>query len=199
MGLLTAALPRTEMDDSSKIKSANGVYRAYWLGMNHPYEWVSPFGDQCKLCKGTRRGRNGEGECSSCKGSGKRTEMHTKLIYQLESGQTEEEEVNFKLAPAGQSRDGNVLSPTTLFIRLRAFSGNRQATPNDLDAWYENLRKPIKIPVIVVISDNKAGTASKIADVQLRVAQKTAPAPAPEPEPAKTWAADNFDNDEVPF
>ena len=204
MGLLDEAMPRNAAADSEiKIKSPNGVYRAFWLGMATSYEWVSPYKEQCRLCKGSKRGYNGEGDCQACHGSGKRTEMRTKLIYKLENGETEEEEVNFKLMPSGTTQDGKILSPTTLFLRLRAFSGNRQATPADLNQWFSALPSPIRIPVQVVINDNKSGTASKIVDVSLRPngAAKPAQQPAPQPEkaPEPVHTDYEFNNDDLPF
>jgi hypothetical protein len=199
MGELGAALPRQQQSEDSKIKSENGVYRAIFLGLSAPFQFVSNFAnEQCRLCKGQGSGIRGEGKCSQCGGSGRRTEQHVKLSYRLENNNVEEEEVNFKLLPAGMTAQGQPLSPTTLFLRLRTLSGNRNATPADLDAWYSALPKPIKIPCTVVIGDNKSGTASKITAIQLRT--QGAPAQAPV---AQTTSNDDSSwdtpEDEIPF
>ena len=170
MGLLSDALPREQMTQESAIKSDRGVYRAYFIGMTPKYAWISPFGDACRLCKGSRNGRNGEpGECVGCNGTGKKTEDRVKLRYHLENNEIEEEEVNYKLSAGGQSRDGKTFfSPTTLFVRLRALSGIRDATEQQIDAWYSELPQPPKVPCTVVINDNKNQTALKIESVMLR-------------------------------
>ena len=179
MGLLEKALPRAQQTVSAAvtINSPKGIYRAYFIGMEQPFEWVSDFAaDKCRLCaKNPGLGYNGEGVCSACNGTKRRTELHTKLRYHLENGALEEEEVNFKIAPPGMSKDGNPLSPSTLFLRLRTLSNLPNASEKDLDDWYTGLTKPIKIPCQVIIGDNQNATALKITEVILATARAQQP------------------------
>jgi len=229
MGVLSGAMPRQKNDQGTQVKSDYGSYRGFFIGMTQPVEWVSQWGDKCRVCKGARTGRNGQDDCFFCHGSGLRTEQHVKLRYQLENGITEEEEVNFTLTGPGTGRDGTPLSPSTLFLRLRTLSGLRDADAAALDQWYSALPVPIKIPITVNIQDNKSATALKITDVMLRrVApngqngpanrlQQAQPAPqaqvsqpVAQTQPAASsasesdethWAVDSgdFDNDLIPF
>lgn len=183
MGLLEKALPRDLQPKASAsvtINSPKGVYRALFIGMENPWEWVSDFAvDKCRACKGTKNGWNGEpGGCQICHGTGRRTELHTKLRYHLETGILEEEEVNFKISPPGIGKDGQPLSPSTLFLRLRTLSGIPNATEQQLDDWYTALGKPIKVPCQVVIDDNKTASALKIANVLSAAGKGSPPAPA---------------------
>lgn len=195
MGLLEAALPSSNTQEPT-LKSGKGIYRGYFIGLSEPFKFVSKWGDKCRLCKGKGTNYNGDGHCRVCGGSGTLTETHVKLRYHLENAVIEEEEVNFKLLPAGTSATGTPLSPTTLFLRLRTLSGDNRATEQSLDAWYSALPQPIKIPITVVIGDNKSGNALKITAVELR--QQGAPAAAaPVAAPIEEFD-ENFDSD-LPF
>jgi hypothetical protein len=198
MGALSQALPREHQVADTGAKSESGVYKAQFLGLSDSYEYVSPWhNDKCRNCKGNGKNKNGDQACYLCGGSGKLTETRVKLIYKLENGQTEEEIVNFKMSPAGTSRDGQPLSPSKLFVRLRTLSGNRQASPQQLDEWYSNLTQPIRIPCSVVINGNKTGDRFVITDVLART--PNAPA-APAPAPSDEFASPDDDiDDSVPF
>jgi hypothetical protein len=190
MGALSQALPREHQQAESAVKSDSGYYKAQFLGLTDPYEWVTTWGDKCRNCKGQKTNRNGDQPCFVCKGSGLQTEQRVKIQYKLENGNLEEEEVNFKLSAATTLRDGQPISPSKLFIRLRTLSGNRQATPAQLDEWYSSLKQPIRIPCNVVINGNKSGTAFVITDVLPR--QANAPAAAP----VTAATVDDFDDSE---
>lgn len=169
MGILTQALPREQRPDAqqqSTVKSPVGIYRGLFVGMTDPFEYVSAWANEkCRVCKGQGTGYNGEGECRVCHGTKKRTEQHVKLLYSLENRVVEEEEMTFKLSGPGMGRDGQPLSPSTLFIRLRTLSGMPSATEVQLDDWYSSLQKPIKIPCQVIVDFNKTGTLTKITNV----------------------------------
>lgn len=200
MGLLTKALPRDKQITKQEptVKSDYGMYNGFFIGITEPFRWVSEFGDKCRVCKGEKTGRNGEGVCFLCEGTGVRTEDHVKLRYRLENSITEEEEVSFKVSPSGIGRDGTPLSPSTLFHRLRTFSGMEQPTPDDLDKWYTELKKagPIRIPVQVVIADNKTGTLLKITNVLVPRKASAASEPAPH---APASAPEEDDLGDIPF
>jgi hypothetical protein len=187
MGLLAKALPRGESASvQNTVQSPKGVYRAFFVGITDPVERVSEWNDKCRLCKGTGNGYGDEPQgCRVCHGTGKRTEQKVKILYSLENGVVEQEEVNFKLAGPGTGKDGTPLSPSTLFLRMREFSGLQHATEDGLDEWYSSLVKPIKIPVQVIIGDNQKGTATKITDVVRPSAMVRAP--------LATQAVDNQD------
>ncbi|MDP9025673.1 MAG: hypothetical protein M3N13_09910 [Candidatus Eremiobacteraeota bacterium] len=195
MGALAGAIQQTAAAAAeSKIKHESGVYEAQFVGMSEPFTYVSPWGDKCRLCKGQGRSKNGNDACRACEGSGNLTEKHAYLHYKFKDGSTEEEEVNFKLLPAGTNAAGQPLSPTTLFIRLRSFSGNREASPAQLDEWYTSLvaSGSVRVPITLVIGDNKSGTALKITAVQLRQAGASAKVQPPPPP-------DNDDDESLPF
>jgi len=199
MGLLAKALPRGEAASVTQtVQSPKGVYRAFFVGITDPIERVSEWNDKCRLCKGTGSGYNGDGDCRVCHGTGKRTEQKVKLLYSLENGVVEQEEVNFKLAGPGTGKDGTPLSPTTLFLRLREFSGIVNATEDKVDEWYSSLVKPIKIPVQVIIGDNQKGTATKITDVVRPSAMVRPPAQAAaqygENQDVEPFDADDWSN-----
>lgn len=204
MGLLSGAMPQKMVsDDQIQVKSEEGSYRAYFVGMTERVEKVSPFGDQCRLCKGSRTGFNGNGDCRVCHGSGKKTAMVTRLRYELENGLEEEEEVAFKMTPASKNKDGEPLSASKLFVRLRAFSGRPNATAEELDEWYSSLTYPIRVPVQVNIGQNNNASALKITDVVPRrsstAARPAQEAPKPVTPPAPAPQANGFDDDEIPF
>jgi len=220
MGSLNDALPRENATASAEhaVKSERGLYKAFFIGITAPFEWVSDFAqDKCKNCRGEKTNKAGTEPCYLCNGSGKKTETRTRLRYHLENGFIEEEEVNYKLSPPSTGKDGNPLSPSTFFVRLRSLSEIKGADPTALDAWYTSLPTPIKVPCFVVIQDNRSGTALKITDVLPRAKGAATPpgpgmgaAPAErvpfnddEPSPAeKTRAAvdDMFpDDSELPF
>lgn len=177
MGLLQGALPRAprEIQGRPIVQSDYGSYRGYWVGMTPTVAEKSEWNDQCRVCKGAGTGRNGEGQCTFCGGDGIRVDTFVMLKYALENGITEVEKVAFKVSPPGQMRDGTVQSPSTLFKRLRTFSGLRDADAAQLDQWVTsvlgddlNHPKPVKIPITVNIGDNQKATALKITDVMLR-------------------------------
>jgi hypothetical protein len=175
MGILSGAIPR--QIEKVSLKSPKGVYQGFFTGMAAPYQWESPWqNDPCKGCGGTKRSKAmPDLMCSRCGGTGLRIENHVKLYYSLENGVTEEEDVQFKIsAPStGKNAAGQTVafSPSTLYLRLRELSGIPNATPEQLDAWYDSLHQPISVPIILMIGDNQAGTALKIASVTLRQAQ----------------------------
>jgi len=205
MGLLSGAMPQKMVsDDQIQVKSEKGSYRAYFVGMTERVEKVSPFGDVCRLCKGARTGFNGNGDCRACHGSGKKTDMMTRLRYELENGLEEEEEVAFKMTPASKNKAGEPLSASKLFVRLREFSGRPNATAEELDEWYSSLTYPIRVPVQVNIGQNNNASALKITDVVTRrsstAARPTQEPPKPAPAPAPVAASSGFDNDDdIPF
>ena len=51
-----------------------------------------------------------DGPCTYCNGTGKKIESRVLLRYSLENGETEEEDVNFKLSEGGVARNGNPIS-----------------------------------------------------------------------------------------
>lgn len=191
MGVLSGALPRSGGSTSSTplVKSEEGSYRAYFTGMSEPFSERSQWGDKCRVCKGTGQGRNGDPQgCTFCGGDGERVDKYVKLMYHLETGEVEEEKVTFKLSAPGTGKDGTPLLASTLFKRLRTFSGLREADAAALDVWYSSIASTkIKIPVTVNIGYNNSGDMLKISDVvgrrapqaaALAAAQKTAPKPA---------------------
>ncbi len=204
MGLLSGAMPQKMVgDDQIQIKSDEGSYRAYFVGMTERVEKVSPFGDKCRLCKGEGTSYSGNDKCRVCHGTGKKTDMMTRLRYELENGLEEEEEVAFKMTPAGMSKTGEPISASKLFVRLRAFSGRPSATAEELDEWYSSLTYPIRVPVQVNIGQNNNATALKITDVVPRrlatAARPAQEAPKPVPPPAPAPQANGFDDDDIPF
>ena len=108
MGLLAKALPRGESASvQNTVQSPKGVYRAFFVGITDPVERVSEWNDKCRLCKGTGNGYGDEPQgCRVCHGTGKRTEQKVKILYSLENGVVEQEEVNFKLAGPGTATAG---------------------------------------------------------------------------------------------
>ena len=198
MGLLAAAIHGAGAPQTSTVNSGQGVYRAYFIGITDPVVWKSEYKqrDKCRVCKGTGQGRSESDRCFLCGGDGVRTETHIKLRYKRETGAIEEEEVNFKLAPQGQLKDGSPMSATKLYTRFRAMSQLRgEVSPQMLDEWFSSLPQPINIPVTVVIEPNANDTALKITSVTYRQqangAQKSAgqaippqrQAPPPQREP----------------
>jgi hypothetical protein len=168
MGILSKALPRDQRQSEPTVHSGRGMYNGFFTGMSEPFTWTSEWAnDKCRVCRGTGKGRadKDDEKCFLCGGHGRKTDQRVTLSYELENGIVETEEVSFKLTEAGTSRDGQPLSPSTLFVRLRSLSGLRNPKPAELDEWFSSLPTPIRVPCSVVINDNKSQTALKITDV----------------------------------
>jgi hypothetical protein len=195
VGKLSGAIPR-EYDAATAINSPKGAHNSFFVGVSDPYEWVSPFGDACKLCEGNKHSKFNPGmPCTRCGGSGVRTEQHIKLHYQLENGVAEIEEANYSLRPpGGMSKSGQPMSATTFYLRLSEFSGLQNASAQQLVDWFDQLREPIRIPVLLIIGMNQTNSALKIIGVQARTVyapqpngayqhQPYQPAPPSQPPP----------------
>jgi hypothetical protein len=230
MGLLSDALPREQQSQEPTVKSDQGVYKAYFIGMSEKYTWVSEWpNEKCRMCGGKGTGRNGEaGQCVLCGGTGRKTETRVKLRYHLENNEIEEEEVNYKLgAGGGTTKGGETISPTKLFVRLRALMGKRDATEQEVDVWFSSLPQPPKVPCSVTINGGKYlkiesvlprpvaprnGAQAPQSQRDESPARQTAPPAravtqvAQQPAPAVNdtqhkWAGDDgsFDDDSIPF
>ena len=221
MGKLAGALAQQTIAPITALRTQDaGDYQAYFLGHTPPVTEKSRFNDECRLCKGQGTGPRGEAHgCVRCTGSGIRTEARTKLRYQLQNGNTEEEDMTFKLSSAGSNRDGSTRKASTFFLRLRAIAGLPNATEDELDQWYSSLPEPIKVPCRVDIDWNEKGDNLKIVAVRTRRAPQGAPqgapqaaaprpappaARAPEPVPQREYdvqydAHGEFIDDSVPF
>lgn len=208
MGLLSGAMPRSggTKVNVPTVQSDEGSYRAYFIGMSEPSAERSQWDEKCRVCKGAGTGRNGEAQgCTFCGGDGVRVDKFVHLQYLLEGGVIEQEKVTFKLSPPGTGRDGTPLSASTLFKRMRTFSGLREADAAALDQWYSGLGSAkIKIPITVNIGYNNDGSALKISDVVARKAPAGAASPAPAPKPAPAFdvsydANGELLDDEMPF
>lgn len=161
---LSGAIPQPRVQfTTTKVKSDYGVHDGYWIGMGEPFK-EKAF-EPCKRCKGQRVDRNGN-QCQACEGTGSRVDTKVALYYDLENGNREEEIVNFALTPPSQGQDGKVYSASTMFLRFRTFSGLKD--PIEISHWASTLPANPRVPVQLVIEDNKNGTALKIGQVLRR-------------------------------
>lgn len=106
---------------------------------------------------------------------------------QLAPDLTQEEWVTFALSGPGTLRDGKPKSPSTLWTRMRSFSGGI-TEPEKQKAWFDGIKSAgeVRIPIEMIVTDNQAGDGCVIADVR-RLPSKAEREAAPP------------DSDEIPF
>lgn len=157
-----------QQGDFVKLTLKEGTYRAQFLGMGEPY--MAHGFDGCPKCgpeierEGRKTNEKGPG-CEFCDRSGRKPEQKIQLKYLMtKSGETEVEELGYKLSPPGNGKGGRVLSPSKLYTRLRSFSG--LTDPNEQASWYDTFAAAGEpLPVMLTVGLNQSGTATKIQNV----------------------------------
>lgn len=143
----------------TELKLGYGAHKGYWIGLGD----VVTENSQCKKCKG--RGQiNGE-ECRTCGGAGRKDEKKVAILYQMGPDLIQEEWVNYKLSGPGKLKNGDPKSPTTLYNRIRNFSGGLTVEA-EMSAWYKSLEKPIKMPIEMIITESDKGSGLVISSVR---------------------------------
>jgi hypothetical protein len=190
---ISGAIPQQSQFTKTTVKSDYGVHDGYFVGVGEPYKEAS--NDPCRLCHGSRKDKNGA-VCFVCEGSGRRIDTKAALLYDLDNGHREEEIVNFVLTEPRTGKDNKPLSPSTMYVRFRTFSGLKDV--NEINRWASELPEKVRIPVQLIIEDNQNATALRISKVLARGAnqpaqqqRQQAPAAAQQSEPEYDFPAED--------
>ena len=195
----------TPKKERPPIHSGEGVHPGVFVGLTEPKVETNKW-EKCQVCdgKGTGAPRNGQpgapGGCYKCGGDGMRRDSKVSLVYEMDNGHTELEEVNFKVTPPGVGRDGKTpIGSSTLYDRFYALSrikpkqGEKVVSSRALIDWYTGFGDgttpvagdgKVSVPMFLSVGDdpNHPGTL-KIESVKPRNTDDAAP-PARNPQAA---------------
>lgn len=175
MADLSGAVRHSTSFRKTEVIMSYGAHKGYFIGLGDTF--VEESGFACSVCKG--RATINDEPCRACKGTGKKTQTKVAIRYQMGKDLIQEEIVNYVLSEPGKMKDGTPKSASTLWTRMRAFSGLQD--PEQMSEWYKSLPQPIRVPIEMMVTDNEKGDAFVIASV--RRLEKKQPAPEPSEPP----------------